>query len=164
MVVSSAFIILLAEDSGSDVLLFRDAVKKCSEKLGVKIHIEAVPDGAEAIAYLGGEGKFGDRKQFPFPDIVVLDLKMPRLTGLDVLAWLKGHDEYRRLPKILFSGSSEERDIDEAYRLGVNTYFQKPGSLDEFRELVHYIICYWVHTQRPVIRHVSPVRTVQGSM
>ena len=78
---------------------------------------------------------------------------MPRLTGLNVLAWLKGHEEYRRLPKIMLSGSAEERDIEEAYRLGVNTYFQKPSSLDEFRELIHYMIGYWAHTQTPMIRH-----------
>jgi CheY-like chemotaxis protein len=85
--------------------------------------------------------------------LIVLDLKMPRLTGLDVLKWLAEHPEYRRVPKVLLSGSAEERDIDAAYRLGVNTYFQKPSSLAEFREMVHLMVNYWAHTQRPVIRH-----------
>jgi CheY-like chemotaxis protein len=78
---------------------------------------------------------------------------MPRLNGLDVLAWLKEHEEYQRIPKILLSGSSDESDVDEAYRLGVNTYFQKPATPNEFRELVYHIVCYWAHTQRAVIRH-----------
>ena len=86
---------------------------------------------------------------------MVLDLKMPRLDGLEVLRWLKEHPEYRRVPKILLSGSAEDRDIEEAYNLGVNTYFQKPVSLGEFRELIHHLILYWAHTQRPVIRHAA---------
>ena len=89
------------------------------------------------------------------PDLIVLDLKMPQLSGLDVLRWLMDHPQYRRIPKILLSGSSEDRDIEEAYQLGVNTYFQKPGSLDEYRELIHHMISYWAHTKRPVIRHAA---------
>jgi len=79
---------------------------------------------------------------------------MPGLNGLDVLAWLKEHEEYQRIPKILLSASSEECDVEEAYRLGANTFFQKPVSFREFQELVYHIVCYWAHTQRPVIRHL----------
>jgi len=147
------FTMLLAEDSKDDVALFRHALERSARQTQLNIKLELVPDGAQAIEYLEGEGRFADRLLHPFPDIIVLDLKMPRLTGLDVLKWLKEHEDYARIPKILLSGSSEERDIDEAYRLGVNTYFQKPVSLEEFRELVHHMVCYWAHTQTPLIRH-----------
>ncbi len=145
--------ILLAEDHENEIVLFRHAVEKSAQQLGLAIRFQAVPDGAEAIEYLSGHGQFANRAAHPFPDIIVTDLKMPRLDGLDVLRWLKDHREYRRVPKILLSGSSQERDIDEAYDLGVNTYFQKPATLDEYRALIHHIICYWAHTQRSVIRH-----------
>jgi len=146
---------LLAEDNENDFALFGHALEHSGRLANLSIKLKRVHDGAEAISYLAAQGKFADRVTIPFPDIVVLDLKMPRLTGLDVLAWLKGHEEYRRIPKILLSGSCEQSDIDEAYRLGVNTYFQKPVGLVEFRELVHHMIFYWAHTQRPVIRHAA---------
>jgi CheY-like chemotaxis protein len=149
------FTMLLAEDDENDVMLFRHAVEESAAKSGVKIDVRVVSDGAAAIAYLSGDGDFGIRHAHPFPDLIVLDLKMPRQTGLDVLRWLKDHPKYRRVAKILLSGSSEDRDIEEAYELGVNTYFQKPGSLDEYRELIHHMISYWAHTKRPVIRHVA---------
>jgi CheY-like chemotaxis protein len=134
-------------------MLFRHAVAESVEQGRLKIDVQVAGDGAEAIEYLSGEGSFADRKAHPFPDLIVLDLKMPRMTGLDVLSWLKDHPEYRRIPRILLSGSCEERDIDDAYDLGVNSYFQNPGGLDEFRELIHHMISYWAYTQRPVNRH-----------
>jgi len=149
------FTMLLAEDSKDEVALFSHALDRSSRQTHLNIKLEVAPDGVHAIEYLNGEGRFANRQLHPFPDIIVLDLKMPRMSGLDILRWLKGHPEYARIPKILLSGSSEERDIDEAYRLGVNTYFQKPASLDELRELVHHMICYWAHTQRPLIRHAA---------
>jgi len=146
---------LLAEDDENDLMLFRHAVQESTEKSGIKVDIRVVYDGADAIAYLSGEGDFAARNTHPFPDLIVLDLKMPRLTGLDVLRWLRDHPEYRRVPKILLSGSSEDRDIEEAYHLCVNTYFQKPTVLSEFRELIHLMISYWAYTNRPVIRHAT---------
>ena len=147
------FTLLLAEDDENDIVFFSEALEEASQKASVPIRLEVTRDGEQALCYLKGEGEFSDRKKYPFPQIIVTDLKMPLLNGLDVLAWLKEHDEYKRVPKILLSGSSEECDVDEAYRLGVNTFFQKPASLNDFRELVYYIVCYWAHTERPVIRH-----------
>ena len=144
------FTMLLAEDSENDVLLFKHAVEKSAAAKGLKIRLEVTEDGGEAIEYLSGAGAFADRQKYPLPDLIVLDLKMPRFTGLDVLTWLKEHEDYRRIPKILLSASSQECDIDEAHRLGVSTYFQKPSGLDEFRELIDHMICYWAHTKRQV--------------
>ena len=147
------FTILLADDDDNDAEIFKHVVAETAQKSQIAIGICVVRDGVEAIDYLSGQGGFQDRETFPFPFLIVLVLKMPRLTGLDVLQWLAEHPEYRRVPKVLLSGSAEERDIDTAYRLGVNTYFQKPSSLTEFRVLIHLMINYWARTQRPVIRH-----------
>jgi len=147
------FTLLLAEDDEKDVMLFKSALEVSAKKASVPVRLAVTQDGEQALAYLKGEGEFSDRTKHPFPDIFVTDLKMLRLNGLDLLAWLKEHEEYRRIPKILLSESCEECDVDEAYRLEVNTYFQKPITLNEFQELVYHIVCYWAHTQRPVIRH-----------
>ena len=147
------FTLLLAEDNEDDILFFERALKEGADRAGVPVRLEVTRDGEEALAYLNGEGAFRDRERYPFPQIVVTDLKMLGVNGLDVLAWLKEHDEYQRVPKILLSGSCEECDVDEAYRLGVNTYFQKPASPEVYRELVYHIVSYWAHTERPVIRH-----------
>ena len=150
------FTLLLVEDDSNDIELLRHALEDSAERAGVKVRLEITRDGEEAIKYLSGKEEFLERHRFPFPDLVVLDLKMNGLSGLDVLAWLKGHEEYRRVPKIVLSSSSLERDVDEAYRLGANTFFQKPPSLRELRELLYHLVSYWGRTQRPVIRH-APV-------
>src|SRR5215467_6443599 len=117
------FTLLLIEDSEDDILFFRDAIAQASEKTSVPIRVEVTRDGEEGIEYLSGAGGFSDREKFPFPDLVITDLKMPRVSGLGVLEWLKGHEEYQRIPKIVVTASSVEGDIDQAYRLGANTFF-----------------------------------------
>src|SRR6266566_2384323 len=147
------FTILLAEDDENDLALFQHVVEETAAESRIRIRVVPVLDGVDAIAYLEGEGDFTDRQKYPFPELIVLDLKMPRQNGLDVLRWLKEHEEYWQVPKILLSGSADERDVRAAYRLGANTYFQKPPTLDEYRELISHLIRYWAHMQRPVIRH-----------
>jgi CheY-like chemotaxis protein len=147
------FTLLLVEDDENGIVLYKHAFAKSEEKTLVPIRLEVARDGEEAIRYLKGEGQFSNREKHPFPDIIISDLKMPRLSGLDVLAWLKEHEEYHRIPKIVVSASCVESDVDQAYRLGANTFFQKPPELDDFRDLVHYMVCYWARTQRPVVRH-----------
>lgn len=146
------FVILIAEDNENDAVLFRHAAESGASRAGIDVKIHRVRDGEEAIAYLSGEKIFASRKLHPFPDLIVLDLKMPLVNGLEVLKWLKAHSEFRRIPKILFSGSGLEKDVDRGYELGVNTYFEKPGSLDEYRDLVFHLIAYWGYTKRPMIR------------
>jgi CheY-like chemotaxis protein len=127
------FTLLLADDDENDVTFFKVALEESSQKAGVPVRLALTRDGEEALAYLKGEGEFSDRTKHPFPEIVVTDLKLPRLNGLGVLAWLKKHEEYQRIPKILLSGSSEECDVDEAYQLGANTFFQNRSRLRSFR-------------------------------
>lgn len=140
---------LCAEDNENDAVLFKHAVETASARAGIKIRLHRVRDGEEAIQYLKSHKAFHNRKAFPFPDLIVLDLKMPLLNGLEVLKWLKNHREYRRIPKILFSGSGLEEDVEKAYELGVNTYFEKPNNLEDYRELVYHLISYWSYTKRP---------------
>jgi CheY-like chemotaxis protein len=142
------FTLLLADDDENDVTFFKTALEESSQKAGIPVRLVVTQDGEQALAYLKGEGEFGDRTKHPLPDIVVTDLKMPRLNGLAVLGWLKDQQEYQRIPKIMLSGSNEDCDVDEAYRLGANTFFQKPLSLKEFRDLVYHILCYWAHTHK----------------
>jgi CheY-like chemotaxis protein len=149
------FTLLVAEDNDNDAMFFAHAVQAASAQAGIKIDMHRVRDGTEAIAYLSGKGEFADK---PFPDLMVLDLKMPLMDGLDVLAWLAAHPQYRRLPKIMLSGSGLEEDVERAYMLGVTTYFEKPGALVEFRELISHMILYWSHTKRPALRRSAAGR------
>jgi CheY-like chemotaxis protein len=144
-------VILVAEDDPKDLALLRHAVRE----IECPVHLVVVRDGEEAIEYLRGDGPFGDRGRHPLPDLLLLDLKMPRVTGLEVLKWIKRHKDSARIPTIMLSGSGLEADVEEAYRLGVNTYFTKPNELGKLSELLGLLIQYWSRSQRP---HQVPVR------
>jgi CheY-like chemotaxis protein len=146
------FTLLLAEDDENDILLFEHALTMSAEKASVSIRLEVTRGGEEAIRYLKGEGEFRDREKHPFPDIFITDLKMSGLSGFDVLAWLKRHEEYQRLPKIVMSASCVDSDMDQAYRLGANTFFKKTTNLKDFAELIYCIVCYWSRTEKAMIR------------
>jgi CheY-like chemotaxis protein len=145
---SHNFIVLVAEDDPNDLELLRMA----ASKEGVKVSIRHVHDGQEAIDYLQGKEPFGDRDTYPFPDLVVLDLKMPRVNGLDVLDWLRKHPDCGRLPTVMLSGSGIATDIEDAYRRGVNTYFTKPGNFEQYRKLARVMLDYWCQSQRPHVQ------------
>jgi two-component system response regulator len=145
-VLNHEFVVLIAEDDPNDLELLRLA----TYREGVRaVRFKHVIDGQEAIDYLEGRGEYTDRHQNPFPDLVVLDLKMPRIDGLEVLDWLRGHPICQRLPVVMLSGSGLEKDVESAYRLGVKTYFAKPGSLDGYKTLARIMIDYWRQSQRP---------------
>ena len=134
--------ILLVEDNPDEVLLLRRALKMA----GSKAPICVAHDGVEAVEYLSPDGAFSDRTRHPLPWLVVLDLKLPRLSGLGVLEWLRGQDRLRRLPVVVLTSSAEERDVASAYDLGVNSYLVKPSSTAELQELAALIDRYWVST------------------
>jgi len=144
------FIILVAEDDLTDIEFMKRSIPR---RNGFPVDLHIARDGADAIGYLLGEGEFADRKQHPFPDLLVLDLKMPRMDGLDVLRWLHEQKECSRLPKIMLSGSSLDEDVEEAYELGVNTFFLKPNSLKELQELMRRVVKYWAVSRRPHLKH-----------
>src|SRR5690242_930042 len=100
-------VILVAEDSEDDV----DLLKIAFRRLGIKNPVQVVKDGQEAIDYLSRTGEYADQQRFPFPGILFLDLKMPRKTGLEVLAWLSEHPECSQIPSMVFTSSSQESDV-----------------------------------------------------
>jgi CheY-like chemotaxis protein len=137
--------ILLAEDDPNDAELFKHALQVSK----VPALVQIVCDGEELIEYVRGQGKYSDRKAFPFPSLILLDLKMPRLTGLEALEWLRKQPECGKLPVVMMSGSGLDYDIDRAYRMGVNTYFTKPARLEQLNELIRVMITYWLQSERP---------------
>ena len=139
---------MVAEDDSSDLTLLRHAVTNVDSS----VRLQITRDGNELIRYLQGEADFADRDQHPVPDLIMLDLKMPQLSGFEVLKWLKHHPEYVLIPKIVLSGSTLEKDIEEAYELGANTYFTKPSSFHELEKLMRLVVGYWSESQPPVAR------------
>jgi len=141
----SEYCILVAEDDDNDFMLLRRAF----DKSGSKQRLERVMDGLQAIDYLEGKGAFTDRLKFPSPDILIVDLKMPRMTGLELLSWIRDHPQYRVIPTLIMSSSDQQVDIAKAYDLGANTYFVKPSDFETLRTLVKSIGDYWLHGIRP---------------
>ncbi len=132
--------ILLADDDANDVFLVQRAFQKAN--LSNPLHV--VPDGEEAVAYLAGTGSYEDRARHPLPGLVLLDLKMPRKSGFEVLEWVRRQPGLRRLVVVVFSSSNQQSDINRAYDLGVNSYLVKPADFDTLLELVKCLSRYWL--------------------
>ena len=127
--------ILAAEDEASDRMILELAFQKA--KLSQPLVL--VCDGQEAVDYLTGKARYANRSAHPLPVLIVLDLKMPRMNGFDVLAWLSTQPEFKSIPVVVLSSSSDDSDIKKARQLGACEYFVKPHSLDEFMKIVHQI-------------------------
>jgi CheY-like chemotaxis protein len=134
------FVLLLVEDDPDHVLLIQRAFARANLVNPLKI----VRDGEEAIAYLSGSGEYADRTRFPLPSLLLLDLKLPRKSGLEVLEWIRGDAALRLLPVVILTSSAETRDIDKAYALGVNSYLVKPIRFEDLLEMVKSIGMYWM--------------------
>jgi CheY-like chemotaxis protein len=138
-------LILQVEDDPNDVFLLQRAMKKA----GVENPLQITTDGEEAIDYLRGAGKFADREKFPFPTLILLDLKLPRVMGLEVLRIIR-QQHGNALPILILSASSEESDIAAAYRLGANGFLTKPAQNDKLEEIVRAIKDFWlIHNKQP---------------
>jgi two-component system, response regulator len=144
--------ILLVEDSPDDVELTLHALRR--ERLANKIFV--VRDGEEALDFLFCSGKYADRSFDRPPWLVLLDLKLPRVNGLEVLKRTKGDGRTKNIPIVVLTSSKEERDVVNSYNLGVNSYIQKPVDFDQFRETVKSVGMYWLVTnQHPVSNGVA---------
>lgn len=140
--------ILLVEDNYNDVLLIERAFRKAQ----IKPILSIVSDGDEAISYLSREGHYADGKRYPFPLLILLDLKLPRRSGLEVLAWLKQQPRLKRLLVVVLTSSQEECDLSQAYELGANSYLLKPIDFQDFVGLVELIDAYWLKlNQKPIV-------------
>jgi len=132
--------ILLVEDNPDDAQLALRALKKSN----VSNQILWVKDGEEALDYMFFRGDYTHRKQGPNPKLILLDLKMPKVDGLEVLAEIRKHPETKSTPIVILTSSQEERDITESYQLGVNSYIVKPVDFQKFAESIKDVGFYWL--------------------
>jgi CheY-like chemotaxis protein len=138
--------ILQVEDREEDVFLLRYAFKHAC----VENPIQVAADGQEAIDYLAGKEKFADRAQFPLPCLVLLDLQLPRVTGLEVLEWIRRQPALKTLVVIILSSSIHEGDVRRAYELGANAFLVKPSSTETLADMSAALKHFWlVHNTLP---------------
>jgi CheY-like chemotaxis protein len=134
------FVLLLLEDSEEDVFLFRRAVGK----LGRPVILHSVRNGAVAQQYLLGEEKFGRREEFPLPTVILSDLQLPGMGGLQFLQWLRGQPLFRALPCVVFSGSANPSDVQSAYELGVTSFIVKPIGFGDWVARLDVVLKFWM--------------------
>ena len=136
--------ILLVEDNPNDVRLTLRAFKQ--QNLASRIHV--VRDGAEALEYIFCSGEYADRNIADVPKLILLDLKLPKVDGLEVLRDIKADARTRTIPVVMMTSSSQERDLIESYQLGVNSYIVKPVDFDQFNEVARMLGMYWLLLNR----------------
>jgi CheY-like chemotaxis protein len=137
--------ILVVDDSEDDAFF----ITKALEGVGIGRSVSVVKDGGEAISYLRGEKQFTDRATFPFPNVILSDLKMPGVNGFELLRWIRAHPECSVIPTIVLTGSSLPSDVVEAYRLGASSYMVKPARTADLEHLLQIACEYWSHCERP---------------
>ncbi len=132
--------ILLVEDNPNDVELTLHALRKYH----IANRIEVVRDGAEALDFIFGTGEYEERQPDHLPKVILLDLKMPKVDGLEVLKTIKSDPRTQSIPVVILTSSAEEQDIVESYRLGVNSYITKPVDFERFSKAVRQLGFYWL--------------------
>ena len=137
--------ILLVEDNPSDAELTMRALKKAH----VTNDVHVVRDGAEALEFLFGEGAYAARAGSALPRVVLLDLKLPKVDGLEVLRRVKADERTKLIPVVVLTSSREESDLVASYHLGANSYIVKPVDSDKFFEAVHQVGLYWLLLNEP---------------
>ncbi|MGC8722643.1 MAG: response regulator [Acidobacteriota bacterium] len=137
--------ILIVEDDPNDLELALRALRKGN----IVNPIYSVSDGAEALDFLFGEGAYEGRETVPIPKVILLDLKLPKVDGLEVLRRVKGDERTKIIPVVVLTSSREERDVIESYRLGVNSYIVKPVGFENFVQAVSHLGLYWLLLNQP---------------
>ncbi len=137
--------ILLVEDNPQDEMLILRALKKAN----VANCIEVVRDGQQAVDFLFGQGEFQDRANFDLPTVILLDIGLPRLSGLEVLERIRADQRTGLLPVVMLTSSDEERDRLQSYECGANSFVRKPLDFSEFAETVARLGLYWLATNEP---------------
>jgi CheY-like chemotaxis protein len=147
-------VILLAEDREDDVAL----VRRSLAKLFIANPLQVVRDGEEAIEYLCGEGKYANRAEYPLPALMLLDLKMPRKDGFEVLKWVRQQPGLSELPIVVLTSSENMRDVNAAYKLGANSFLVKPMEFEDFKAMTNFLSTYWLRLNKgPEIDRVPRV-------
>jgi CheY-like chemotaxis protein len=134
--------ILLVEDSPVDILLMQRAFRN---QIFTNTSLQIVRDGDAAVFYLNGDGEYSDRDRYPLPAIILLDLKLPRRSGHEVLGWLKQHPQLKRLPVVVLTSSRQTVDVNQAYDLGVNSYLVKPVGFASLSDMMQSFGKYWLN-------------------
>ena len=134
--------VLLVEDDPNDVTL----TQRAFERAGLINPLHVLTDGEQAIGYLSGEGLYADREQHPLPLLMLLDLKLPKVSGFEVLEWLRRVPNIRRLPVVVLTSSDQSPDINRAYDHGANSYLVKPVNFERLLELIRTLGLYWITT------------------
>lgn len=137
--------ILLVEDNANDLELTLHALR--SNKVANRIDVAR--DGEEALDFIFKRGQFAERAQDPRPSLVLLDLKLPKVDGLEVLREIRNHPSTRTIPVVILTSSKEEKDLVAGYQIGVNSYIQKPVDFTQFRETVRHLGLYWMVVNQP---------------
>ena len=137
--------ILLAEDNNDDVFF----IQRAFEKARVANPLRRVRNGEEAIEYLQGNGIYSDREQYPYPCFLLLDLKMPKVDGFEVLEWIQTHPEHKDLPIVVLTSEKEDPLVRKAYDLGATALFKKTPNFEDMVKLVEGLHSYWLITNVP---------------
>ena len=132
--------VLIVEDDASDAKLLLRGFKK-AKVLNPIVHLS---NGDEALQYLAGAGRYGDRNKYPLPAVILLDLTMPGMSGIELMQWMRVQGEIKRIPVVVLTGDSNPNTVDAAYDLGANSYLVKPGNAVEIANMVHDIQRYWM--------------------
>jgi len=131
--------VLVIEDNADDVLF----LKRAFVKAGVNVLDRVIDDGQDALDFFEGRGIYRNRADYPLPTHVLLDLKVPKVNGLEILEWLRRHESFERLPVMVLSSSGERADRDRAVRLGVDGYFMKPSKGEQLLDIIREIKAVW---------------------
>lgn len=137
--------ILLAEDDPVDVM----SVKRAFKKNNVTNPLFVVADGEEALEFLRNEGRYADKQSFIRPSLILLDLNMPRMGGLELLEILKSDKDWRKIPVVILTTSNEESDIRKSFEIGVAGYIMKPVTFDNFSKAISIFDLYWTLSELP---------------
>jgi len=149
-------VILLAEDRDDDVLL----VQRAFSKGDIHNPLFVVRDGEEAICYLSGIGKYGNRDEYPLPDLLLLDLKMPRVDGFEVLRWIRQQPGFSALRVVVLTAADQIRDVNSAYGLGANSFMVKPTDFQNVVEMAKTLRSYWLQMSKaPEIVRLPQIKT-----
>ena len=131
--------LLIVEDNEDDIFF----VERIFKQIGARCELRFARDGIEAIEYLSGKGAFQDRAKYPMPTIILMDLKMPRRNGFEVLEWMHNQAEIRLIPTIVVTSSTLQEDVTRAYRLGANAVMNKPVDKDSLLQMLKSFHIYW---------------------
>ncbi|MDY9924612.1 response regulator [Methanobacterium sp.] len=137
--------ILLVEDNPTDAELTMRALKRKN----LANRLVWVKDGAEALDFIYAQGQFQDRDPEDLPRLILLDLRMPKVDGLEVLKRIKANEQTRKIPVVVLTSSQQDKDVVESYKLGVNSYVSKPVEFDEFIDAVSTLGLYWMLINKP---------------